>query len=96
MSKLRDSARDELCTLRIEGVCNHDRATTVLCHVRDFNHGGMGLKPPDIVGVFGCSRCHDALDRRTKNELFERDRYWYIARAFAETHIRMMDKGVLK
>jgi hypothetical protein len=96
MTKLRDSARDEVCTLRIEGVCNRDPATTVLCHIRDFSHGGMGLKPSDSAGVFGCSRCHDALDRRVRNELFERDRNWYIARALIDTHARMIEKGVLR
>lgn len=96
MTKLRDAARDEVCTLRIEGVCNYDRATTVLCHVPDFGHGGMGMKPTDSAGVFGCSCCHDVLDRRVHNVLFERDRNWYIARALIDTHARMIEKGALK
>jgi hypothetical protein len=96
MSKLTKAAQDEVCTMRIEGVCNHDRATTVLCHIRDYGHGGIGLKPQDSAGVFGCSACHDVLDRRVHNGLFERDRHWYIGRALIDTHIRMIAMGVLK
>jgi len=25
---------------------------------------GIGQKPPDLVGIHCCSRCHDALDKR--------------------------------
>ena len=31
---LRKMAKDRDCTVRLEGICNGDRATTVLAHVR--------------------------------------------------------------
>ena len=96
MTKLRKSAQGEACTLGIPGACNNNPETTVLCHLREFGHGGMGLKPHDIAGVFACDACHAVLDRRVINEAFEHERYWFISRALIATHKRMMEKGVLK
>ena len=65
MSKLRQSAKGQDCHLRIPGVCNGNPETTVLAHIRRGNVAGIGQKPPDVCGVFSCSDCHDAVDRRT-------------------------------
>lgn len=62
MTKLRKSAKGRECQIRIYGVCNHNRETTVLAHL---GGGGMGAKQPDIHGAFACSACHDEVDRRT-------------------------------
>ncbi len=64
MTKLRKSARNQPCHLRIPGVCNGNPETTVLCHIRRGHVAGMGQKPPDVCGVFGCSDCHDLIDGR--------------------------------
>ena len=64
MSKLRDSARGQLCQLRFPG-CNGDPETTVLAHLRLGGIAGVGLKPPDVCAVFACSDCHSLLDGRT-------------------------------
>lgn len=61
MSKLRLSARDKPCFVRIPGVCNHNSETVVLAHL---NGGGMGMKTHDLHGAFCCSDCHDMLDGR--------------------------------
>ena len=66
--KLRDSARGEECTLRIHPYCNGNPETVVLCHINKGGVGGMGMKPPDLCGVFACSGCHDAIDGRSKTE----------------------------
>lgn len=48
--------------MRLPGICNGNRETTVLAHIK---HGWYGsIKPPDILGVHACSDCHDAIDRR--------------------------------
>jgi hypothetical protein len=61
----RRAARGRDCTLVLVGVCNHDPATTVLCHSNRLADGkGMGLKAPDTAACFGCSACHDVLDGR--------------------------------
>lgn len=65
MTPIRKSARGQECTLRIPGVCNFNTETTVLCHSPYLSSGrGMGLKAPDEDACYGCSACHDMLDRR--------------------------------
>lgn len=65
MSAITESARGEMCQIRMVGVCNHNRETTVWCHANGSAAGkGIGMKSPDILGAFGCSGCHDLVDRR--------------------------------
>ena len=86
---LRQAARGERCTLRLS-CCNHDPETTVLAHIRMFGWAGMAQKPPDFLGVFACSACHDALDRRRNGEAWGFDD---ILRALGETLIRQNQLG---
>ena len=91
---VRDSARNETCTLRLPGVCNGDPATTVLAHLRIFGAAGMGQKPADYAAVYACHACHDALDRRdmmTAGQCGMED----ILRALMETHRRLAAKALL-
>jgi Protein of unknown function (DUF1364) len=54
-------ARDKPCLLQI--VPCADTSTTVACHSNWMEHGkGRGMKAHDFWTVWGCSRCHDALD----------------------------------
>lgn len=63
MSKVRQSARGEECTLRFPEVCNWNPETTVFCHSnRQADGKGMGMKAR--IGAYGCSACHDVLDGR--------------------------------
>jgi hypothetical protein len=59
VNKLRESARGQLCFVRLPGVCNCNPETTVLAHL---NGAGMGLKKHNMQGSFCCSSCHGALD----------------------------------
>jgi hypothetical protein len=68
-SKIRNSAKGAPCLLRVPGVCTNDRATVVHCHVRHASAGGIGLKPNDLIGIRGCSACHDWLDQRSGNQM---------------------------
>lgn len=81
----RQAACGMPCMLNVAGVCNYNVETTVLCHLRFLGGGGMGLKPSDAAGVFGCSACHDWLDGRTPHVLdgkeYELQRNFYAARA---------------
>jgi hypothetical protein len=56
---IRQSARDQECTLRFPGICNYRVDTTVLCHK---NGAGMGMKSKDEEGAYGCCDCHRVLD----------------------------------
>jgi len=80
MSKLRKQAQNRPCQIRSE-YCNHDPATTVLCHIHKPSiSGGMGMKANDMLAAHGCSACHDYVDGRTKlafHSKTERDLYLY-------------------
>lgn len=81
-SPLRANAEGKNCTLRLMGCCNHNPETVVLAHLRKFGWAGMGSKPSDLLAVFACSGCHDALDRRRNDvEVLDTD----ILRALGET-----------
>ena len=88
--KLRNSARNQDCTLRL-ACCNFDPETTVLAHL-PVNQGGMGMKSPDIFAVFACSSCHDALDGRKPYQIDKDD----LLRALAETQMKWFEMGLIK
>lgn len=65
MSKITESARQEDCTIRLPGICNFNRDTTVWAHGNGSAAGkGIGMKADDLLGAYACSACHDAYDRR--------------------------------
>ena len=82
---LTDSARGRDCTLR--WLCNsHSPKDVVFCHVRI--HSGIGTKPPDLFGFYGCGRCH-ADQERGDVPSFE------IMRAIMETQSHMARDGLI-
>lgn len=91
MSKLRKSARGQQCTLRLTG-CNYNPETTVLAHIRINRFCGIGMKPPDYMGVFACSNCHDKIDGRVKSD----DTYKDILRAQNETLKYWVEVGLIE
>lgn len=96
---LRDFARGQMCALRLPAVCNFDRDTTVLAHVRRSGHGSVGKKPSDLFGVHACSRCHDVIDGRVpfNQHGFDPDTLRaYILDALIETQERLLDAGKIK
>jgi hypothetical protein len=65
MTNLKKEAKGKECQIRTL-YCNHDPATTVLCHVHKPSlGGGMGLKVSDLLASHGCSSCHDLVDGRS-------------------------------
>ncbi len=77
---LRKEARGRECQVRLPGVCNGNPETTVLAHYRLVGISGTGLKPPDLIGAWACSACHDVVDGRVPS-MMEQDR---VKRYFAE------------
>lgn len=71
MGVIRKAAKGQPCQVRLSGVCNRNPETTVLAHYRLAGTCGTGIKPPDYLGAFACSSCHDAVDGRTKTDLTE-------------------------
>lgn len=93
--RMRRSARGEECTFQIPGVCNGNPETTVLCHLPDESHG-MAMKSDDLSAAYGCSSCHDAIDRRVSNAGWDSENSeWYMRRAQTRTLRRMVEIGVL-
>lgn len=88
--KIRESARDEDCSLRMVGICNFNNQTTILAHL-PCGMKGTGLKAPDNMAVYACSNCHDVLDSRAKGEVDWRD----VLRALAETQRKLIEKGLM-
>lgn len=84
---LRDLARGRKCQIRLPAVCNHDEATVVLAHYRLGGVSGFGLKPPDLIGAWACSNCHDAVDRRR----FKHFEYDWVRLQHAEGCFRTID-----
>jgi len=71
---LTEAARNQECTLNLQGVCNENPETTVFAHFND-GYQGMGIKANDISGCFACSSCHDVIDGRTPH-LFDEAYMW--------------------
>jgi len=59
VTKLRKSAENKQCQIRIPGTC--DNKNVCLCHI---NGAGWALKSLDIHASFGCQKCHDVVDGR--------------------------------
>lgn len=89
--KLRDSAKGQECTFAIPGICNRDPATTVLCHVPS-EWKGVGNKSPDWSAAFGCSSCHEAIDRHRLPRVEEE---FYLRRALQRTWAIWIEKGLI-
>lgn len=94
MTPARKSAEKQDCTLMLPG-CRNDTETVVLCHLRMFGGGGMGLKPSDLESAYGCFDCHQAIDSRDKCPVPKPELYEYLLRALIRTHRIMRAKGIL-
>ncbi len=92
MSKITDSAKNEECLIRLDGICNFDNSTTVFCHI---GGGGMGAKMPDSEGAYGCSACHDAVDFRVQTELSRSYLRLYHHEGAMRTRKKLIDKGLI-
>ena len=65
MSKITESARGQMCQIRLPHICSHDPETTVFCHLPDGSGGIMGGKSTSLHGVYGCADCHSEIDGRS-------------------------------
>jgi len=86
-AKIRQSARGEVCTLRQDG-CGRYPDSTVFCHLNT-PFKGMGLKSPDLFGVYGCYHCHLLLD---SGQVPKEDQL----RALIETQYKLLNKGLIQ
>jgi hypothetical protein len=81
--KIRESARGEVCSLRVAQYCVDDE-TVIFAHLNS-NYRGTGLKSPDLFGVYACHLCHAALD---SGDVTSADQL----RALQETQMKLVSK----
>ena len=84
--KIRNSAKGEDCSLRVSRECR-DGETVVFAHLNS-NYRGVGIKSPDIFGVYSCYWCHLLLD---SNRVDYKDQL----RALQETQMKLLDKELI-
>lgn len=96
MADLRKLARDRPCTIRLPGICNRDPQTTVLAHYRLSGISGMGMKGPDILGAWACSKCHDAVDGRVRTDLTRPELLLSHLEGVARTINQLVEEGHIK
>lgn len=96
-SRIRNAARGQRCTIRLPGICSYDDTTTVFCHF-SYATSGMGMKPSEMSGAFGCSKCHSVVDGREKRPhgVLIEDVEWCKARGMVETWHRLIEMGVIR
>jgi Protein of unknown function (DUF1364) len=95
VSNLREAARGQICLIRVPGVCSFNPEETVLCHYRLSDLCGMGLKPIDIIGAWGCSPCHAAVDGRIKTGFSHEALRLMHAEGMARTLAALVKQGKL-
>ena len=88
MSKITKSAKGECCSLRVSPQCTDAEGMVVFCHLNS-NYRGMGIKSPDLFGVYGCFWCHQELDA---SRVDAQDQL----RALKETQMKLLDKGLIE
>ena len=95
-NKLRKSAQGKDCTLRVPGACCFDPDYTSLNHITTKKFSSMGGKVNDTFAVYGCTPCHDIIDRRVKSNFTDGELAIYKLDALAETQAIMIEEGLIK
>ncbi len=93
VNKIRASARDQDCQVRLYGICNFDPATTVLAHL---GGAGLSMKGYDIQGSYACSRCHDCIDQRTPCSYSQNELRLAHLEGMVRTQDLMIKQGLIK
>ena len=93
MSKIRKSARNEDCSVRLPEICNFNSETTVFAHLS--NSFSAANRSNDIHGCYCCSACHDVIDGRRKSDFSELDILTATKDAMIETQLKLIAKGLL-
>ncbi|MDE1179480.1 nuclease domain-containing protein [Paraburkholderia sp.] len=96
--KIRESARDEECLVRLPGACLHRPDATIWSHYRGSAGGKAGaLKADDLCGAFACTACDAVYDGQRPPP--EGMTYSDVVVAWHEGHIRSIvrlhEKGVI-
>lgn len=98
MSKIRESARNEECQVRLPGICTFDPAKTIWSHAR-WGAGGKGgaLKAIDAAGAYACTACDAAFDQLQGAKHLTREQIdldWF--HGHLRSLVILKEKGLLK
>lgn len=94
---IRESARGELCLMRLPGVCTFGPDTVIWSHCR-FGAGGKGksLKAVDLAGAYTCTACDAVYDGQLQRPAgmtrAEVDEAW--AHAHYRSLVRLIERGL--
>lgn len=90
--KLTQSAKEQDCQVRLEGVCNFNPATTIPAHL---NGGGMGTKHSDMMIAYCCSDCHNVLDGVARSDFTQDELKLRHLEAIIRTQYRLLDADLI-
>ena len=90
MSKIRASARNQSCTLRLFPPCNDE--TVVAHHVHRPGFAKVGGKAHDLFTVHACDACHRYVHAHPREPLV-RER---LLAGLIETQLRLLDAGLVR
>ena len=95
LKKIRESARGQSCQLN-SPYCTYNDEQTVFCHYAEPGEKGIGLKPDDSSGFYGCEQCHSWIDGRIPTKFNDPDKLPLIFRACRRTWRLLITEGVLR
>lgn len=93
--KYTKSARGQLCTVRIPGICNHNPKTTQPAHVTVKGLHGTATKMSNIHIAYACDSCHAVMDGRLQSEYTRDDVKLMAFEGLIRTQQIMIDEGVI-
>ncbi|RKE35274.1 uncharacterized protein DUF1364 [Paraburkholderia sp. BL23I1N1] len=96
-AKMRNACRDQICYLRVPGVCHQlEREDTIVpCHSNESEHGKAGMrKADDKYTVPGCGLCHYWLDFGGAPQMLKCSTWRRAYREWSEVRDGMPDESV--
>lgn len=98
MSKIRESARNEECQVRIPGICTFNPETVIWSHYRG-SAGGKGIakKSLDECGAYACTACDAVYDGQMKRpiELSKEDVDLMWLQGHIRSLVKLKEKGLI-
>ena len=93
-TKIRQSAKGQICVVHLPGCRQWDTSTTVLAH-KTYPIYTDSPRKCDARAAYACVVCHDILDGRRPYSWapHEKDAVW--AAAIERTHIRLIEIGLM-
>lgn len=96
MSKIRKSARGQICLVRLPGICSYNPEETIAAHK---NGGGISLKSHDIHSARCCAKCHAVVDSLPRSNMVEdleqAKQLLYFYEGILRTQMELLKEGLI-